>query len=152
MKALKGMSVSASVKIHAPIELAWRALNEILGRFQASPGSAELEAALPYSVGGRTSRPVRIAFGQGNSSYELEIRIEAAESPKLFPQFHGVIGLLYTFGSSCDLRLEGKYHVPFGVAGTAVDRTLLRDSATTSLERFTRQLATDIVKRVGIPL
>ena len=151
MRAVKGVPTSVSVKIQAPIQLAWQALNRILDTAESRPGSIELHVALPHALGTSAAVPVRIETAAGNSRYEREIAIEA-EDGKMFPHFRGMIALVHTFANSCDLRLDGKYDPPLGVAGKMVDSTLLRNAARQSLERFMHNIAAQIERLVKLPL
>jgi len=102
---------------------------------------------LPLNVrvaGVRFDRTAAVGFGplveEDDGSRLLPLWWEAAEHPGLFPTFAGGLEIRPVDGGT-ELRLEGQYRPPFGIAGRLVDRTVLNRAATASLETLLDDLA-----------
>lgn len=150
MKRFRGRSVSICARIGLPIQLAWEGLRAYLNELERHPGETSFHVLLGGPVEARVAIPIKIATADGNSRYERVVRIEAASQEAIFPIFYGVIWLMHSLETSCDLRLEGKYRVPLNFAGSVIDMTLFRDAAEQSLERFLAEVAENIAHRVKV--
>ena len=149
MKAFRGRSVSICKRVQLPVQLAWEGLLQHLEYLERHPGEASLELSLS-GVQSRLAVPINITTADGNSRYERVITIEAASRKALFPIFYGVIWIVHSLETSCDLRMEGKYRVPLGFAGSAVDMTVLRDAAEQSLNSFLAGVASNVTRGVKV--
>lgn len=83
---------------------------------------------------------VQIAIGIGDYVGDprdgAEIDLHAREAAAAFPVFHGTIRVEPVDAFSSRLVLAGHYSVPFGVLGTAADRTVLAGAAKRSLREL----------------
>jgi hypothetical protein len=142
MKRKHFTKVTAQTAIAAPAAFALPAVETILREF-GNPANASLalnasELGIPFQ--GIVSVPVRARVTAGNARNEWTLRITAAAHESLYPAFEGSLSLLYAaYGS--ELRLDGAYEVPLEQLGHALDRTVFRGAAKSSLERFLREIA-----------
>ena len=119
------------------------------GRQPASEGSGE-PALIPLSVriaGVRFDRRAAVGFGplieEDDGSLLLPLWWEAAEHPGLFPTFTGGLEVRPDDGGA-QLRLQGHYQPPLGMAGRFVDRAVLNRAATASLEALLERLVSTL--------
>ncbi|HKU66950.1 MAG TPA: hypothetical protein VJP85_04145 [Candidatus Baltobacteraceae bacterium] len=119
------------------------AVDAILSEFAQEPGRASLalnvrQLHLPFQATISVAISARIASGDAPNEWRLHI--EAEHNPAVYPKFDGVLSLT-SDGCSSRLQLDGTYIAPFGAVGRAIDVTLLRGAARSSLDRFVRELA-----------
>lgn len=112
--------------------------------FAQEPGRASLalnvqQLRLPFQATISVPVDARVSPGEGRNQWRLHIR--AASNPAMYPTFDGVLALLSAAGSGAQLQLDGRYTVPLGPIGRAIDMTALRGAARSSLRRFVRELA-----------
>lgn len=136
--------VSCAAAIAVDTALALAALETILTEFGSVDGGAALalnirQLHLPFEAALRV--PVRATVHPGESRNQWRLSIRAAKAPGLYPTFEGVLALLSAADKGCQLQLEGRYAPPLGSVGRAIDSTLLRGAARSSLERFIREVA-----------
>lgn len=141
---LRGINVSSSAAVAVPIHFALPALETILREFAQEPGRASLalnvrQLHLPFEATICVGIKARVSSGETRNEWHLQI--SAARNPRMYPTFDGVLTLIEVADSGSQLLLSGTYVVPFGALGRAIDVTLLRGAATSSLERFSRELA-----------
>lgn len=136
--------VSCSASVAVDTALALPALETILKEFGSGDGGAALalnirQLHLPFEAALRV--PVRASIHPGGSRNEWRIEIRAARNPGLYPAFEGILAVISAANRGCQLKLEGTYAPPLGQVGRAIDATLLRGAARSSLERFVREVA-----------
>jgi hypothetical protein len=134
--------IETRTAIAAPAAFALPAVERILREF-ADPGNASLalnisELHLPFQAVISVPVQARVAAGAARNEWRLEIR--AADRAQLYPVFEGTLRLQRA-GHGSELHLEGAYAVPLGTLGRAIDATVLRGAAGSSLQRFVREIA-----------
>lgn len=127
-----------------PAHFALPAVETILNEFAQESGRASLalnvrQLRLPFQATIYVAVDARVL--PGDAPNEWRIHICAARNPALYPTFDGVLTLVDAAAAGSVLQLEGEYDVPFGAVGRAIDVTLLRGAAISSLERFVREVA-----------
>ncbi len=80
--------------------------------------------------------------------YECTLKIEAANGQNLFPKFAGNVNVSALGESASELWLQGRYEVPLGGIGAAIDATLMNGVAERSLSAFLDVLSGAIVDNV----
>ena len=141
------MNVRSATAIKVPAAYALPAVETILKEFRKTPGTASLalnlqELHAPFEA--MISVPVKTRIEPGCGRNEWHVAIDAAATPHLYPSFDGYLTLLDAPASGSELRLEGRYVVPFGTVGRAIDSTLLHGVAESSLRRFLRDIASRV--------
>jgi len=106
-------------------------------------------------AGVRFDRMAAVGFGpaveEDDGSRVLPLWWEAAEQPHLFPTFVGGLEVR-TLDDGAELRLQGHYRPPLGMAGILVNRTILNRAATASLETLLDRLVRDLSTPGARPL
>jgi hypothetical protein len=74
----------------------------------------------------------------------VELGWEAARAPGLFPSMQAVLSVWPLSSTETQLEIEGQYHPPLGVVGSAIDATLLHRIAEASAHR----LLDDVVEQI----
>lgn len=138
-----GIDVATSVTVSASTHFASPALETILKEFSQEAGRASLalnmrQLHLPFEAVIHVAVHAQVVPGETRDQWHLHIR--AARNHALYPTFDGILTLTTAGERSCQLQLAGKYVVPFGAVGRAIDVTLLRGAARSSLERFLREV------------
>jgi hypothetical protein len=136
--------ISVSAAVDVPAVFAFSAVERILEEFALNPADASLalnvrELHLPFEV--LVSVPIRTNVRPGNSRNEWHVEIYPVSNPQLYPTFEGVLTLVPAARSGTQIELSGGYSVPFGMVGHAIDLTLFRGAAASSLRRFVREIA-----------
>lgn len=80
--------------------------------------------------------------------FECSIELAASHRPELFPVFRGDLSVSPLRESGCELWLQGSYEVPLGVAGKAIDATVLHGAAARSLGEFLTWIARQVERKV----
>lgn len=138
-------------RLRASPAVSFGLLGEILRAIAAQNGPWEgygfhanlAEAGLP-DVGYLTI-PIVLSVSpppEGVRQYAFAVR--ARRHPEAFPAFEGCAGIDGSGTSGASLWISGSYEVPAGVAGKAINATLLRGLAHHVLEHF----ATDLERAV----
>lgn len=127
-----------------PAAFALPAIETILKEFSQRPGAASLaldvqQMHVPWEA--LITVPVRAHVTSAGSRNEWNLTICAASNSRMYPVFEGALKLLDAAAEGAQLQLEGVYVAPFGAIGRAIDVTLLRGIAESSLHRFVRDLA-----------
>lgn len=131
-----------------PANFALPALETILKEFAQEPGRASLalnvrQLRLPFEA--TICVAVRAQVLPGHARNEWQLHIRAAQNHTMYPEFDGLLRLTTSGNSGSQLQLAGKYTVPFRALGRAINVTVLRGAARSSLERFVRELAYRVV-------
>lgn len=147
MKRRDGVRVSTATAITVPATFALPAIETILHEFAKHPGSASLalkidQLHVPFQA--MISVPVEACVSPGEGRNEWSLQIRAAANAHMYPTFEGVLTLVPAARTGSELQLNGTYLVPFGALGRAIDLTLLRGAAQSSLQRFVRDVANRI--------
>ncbi|HTA38601.1 MAG TPA: hypothetical protein VK760_05975, partial [Candidatus Acidoferrales bacterium] len=74
--------------------------------------------------------------------------IAASDGAKFFPTFEGTLAVSPVGTSACELWLQGRYDVPFGALGAAIDATVFKGTAKRSLTNLVELLAKTVVENV----
>lgn len=146
-----GYHVSVATALPVPAIGAAATLAVLLKSAERQTGSISLNVALSdlgAPLGALIAVPVRARVTSAHASHEWGIAIEAAERASLYPTFTGVMTLVPTTAAGCAIQLNGTYVPPLGKLGRAIDMTLLRGTAETTLRHFVRELASMITERV----
>lgn len=119
-------------------------METILKEYGQRPGAANLalnmqDMHVPLET--LIAVPVCVVVKAGLSRNEWQLSICAAVKPQLYPTFEGQLRLLDAAACGAQIQLEGTYVVPLGAVGHAIDVTLLRGLAESSLHRFVRDLS-----------
>lgn len=138
-----GIEVTTSAALAVPAHFALPALDAILSEFSKEPGRESLalnmrQVHLPFEA--TISVPIEAHVYAGNARNEWRLHIHAASNAAMYPTFEGVLTLITASDSGSQLQLDGRYAVPYGAVGRAIDKTVLSGAARSSLERFVREL------------
>jgi len=150
MIATDGFDVSATTAIRVPVLLALPTLGGVLKERAQQPEGVVLQVELP-----ELRIPFHATIGvpvltkiKGLDRHEWSLEMRAATNPSVYPTFHGVLALEPVGAHACELQLKGKYAVPLGPLGRAIDATLFRGAAVASLQRFVDDVAFRVAERV----
>ena len=80
--------------------------------------------------------------------YTCTLKIAATDGAELFPTFDGTISVSPVGTAACELWLQGRYDVPLGAIGAAIDATLFKGAAKRSLNSQLEFLAKTIGENV----
>ena len=113
----------------------------ILKEFAQKPGRASLglnvrQMHLPFQATICVAVDADVCPGEARNEWRLQIR-----AAPLYPMFQGLLRLLPAEQSGAQLQIDGRYRVPFGALGRALDATVMRGAAESSLQRFVREIA-----------
>lgn len=140
--------LSSIVAVAVPVNFALPAVECILSGFAQTHHDAHESVSLalnlrqlhlPFEAEIRVPVEARVSPGSAHNEWRLDIR--AAHNAALYPTFEGLLTLLPVGRCSAQLQLQGRYTVPFGALGKALDVTLMRGAAPSSLQRFVREVA-----------
>ena len=144
MNGCNGVQVESTTAIAVPAAFALPAIETILKEFKQRVYAASLalnleEMHVPLEA--LISVPVEVDVSPSLSRNEWLLLIRAESKSNLYPVFRGRLTLLDAAAAGAQIQLKGSYVVPLGALGHAVDMTLLRSAAESSLNRFVRELA-----------
>ena len=147
MKTNSGLRISIATALCAPVEVALPAVETILKEMARQPGNASLalnirELRVPLEAMISVPIEARVHCGEGRNQWLLRVR--AARRAHMYPVFEGTLTLLSAAESGSQLQLDGTYVPPFGSAGRAIDATVLRGAAQSSLHSFLRNVASRV--------
>lgn len=139
-----GIAVVTGAAVTVPAHFALPALETILKAFEQEAERASLalnmrQMHLPFEATICVGIHAHVLRGEASNEWRLNIRAE--RNPGMYPTFQGVLTLVEAGERGSELRLHGRYTAPLGAGGYAIDTTLLRDAAKSSLERFVREIA-----------
>jgi hypothetical protein len=103
---------------------------------------------LRLPVPGEIAVPIEASVQGRPFQYACTLKIEAANGQHLFPKFVGNVNVSALGESASELWLQGRYEVPLGGIGAAIDATLLNGAAERSLSAFLDMLSNAIVDTV----
>jgi hypothetical protein len=136
--------IKSATAVAVPVAHALPALATVLREFKQRPGAASLALdmrQLHVPLEALITVPVRLDVTDGAFRNEWQIHVCAESKPQLYPVLEGLLKLVDAIDRGSQLELDGVYVVPFGALGHAVDITLFRGAAESSLHRFIRDLA-----------
>ncbi len=147
-------TVEIYVPMRVPAARAHEVMAEILRRLSEGEEPYERTALslglrdLRLPLEGEISVPVKADVEVRPLRWEADLTLAAKSGSALFPRFRGTLAVTPDGSSASGLWLQGAYDVPLGWFGRAVDMTLLRGVAESSLKRFAEWLARTIVDRI----
>ncbi|HZT11889.1 MAG TPA: hypothetical protein VFA29_03765 [Candidatus Baltobacteraceae bacterium] len=144
MSSAQGVFISTATAIPVADAYALPALETVLTELNKHPGSASLalnmqELHIPLQA--MISVPVEAQASPDGGRHAWHLEIRAASRPQMYPTFEGRLRLAPAGERSSELQLDGRYQVPLGALGKALDSTFLRGAAHASVQRFVRELA-----------
>jgi hypothetical protein len=150
--------MSRSVELHTSLDIpAGLARNELLRIMNAIHArkppyeNAALHIGLHdlrLPVPGEIAVPIEASVQGRPFQYECTLKIEAANGQHLFPKFAGNVNVSALGEGASELWLQGRYEVPLGGIGAAIDATILNGTAERSLSAFLDVLSKAIVTNV----
>ncbi len=102
---------------------------------------------LHLAVIGDVAIPVELDVDARQGRWEASIEIRAVAEEGFFPTFTGTINVT-PVGAQSELWLQGVYRPPFGALGGLLDSTVLRHTATRSLQSFLSRVAMEMLDDV----
>jgi hypothetical protein len=150
--------VSQQIELHAALDVPAGLAREELARIM----QAIHERKPPYEdaalhvglrdlrlpVSGEIGVPITTGVVDRPMQYTCTLKIAATDGAELFPTFDGTISVSPVGTAACELWLQGRYDVPFGAIGAAIDATLLKGAAKRSLTSLLEFLAKTIGENV----
>jgi hypothetical protein len=139
-----GFRVTASAAIASDTTFALAAVETILKDISSKTPQAALALNIPQlrvPLEAMISVPIDLHVDWGNARNEWHLEICASSQPHLYPTFVGVLALIPAAECGCQLHLSGEYAPPFGAFGRAIDATVLRGVARSSLQHFVQDIA-----------
>ena len=143
----------SAVEMYVPLKLLPAVVHESVTRLMQSIGqrSAPYETLalsvnfhdLHISAIGEVHVPVETRIEHGASGWEYDLEIRAAAKERFFPKFVGTLTVMPA-ETETTIWLQGRYDLPLGPLGAAVDATVLRGAAKNSLCRFLQWFADEI--------
>lgn len=148
-------SASAAVAVQAavsqPIEALRERLQTVLAEIEEHPGSVSLSVDLARDleapVEASLAVPVVLKVTPDPRSNDFSVRIAPATRQHFYPAFKGTLHITPARLNSSVISLRGTYTVPLGGIGQAVDMTLLRGAAHSSLKRFLDAVIKEAARR-----
>ena len=133
-------AVAVQVAVGEPVEQLLPALEAVLARIEARPGSVnvnvDLAADLDAPVEMTLAVPVAVRATRDPHENAFALHITPQPRRHFYPRFRGMLRITPARGNSSVVALRGTYTVPLGALGQSVDATLLRGTAQASLKRF----------------
>jgi hypothetical protein len=108
-------------------------------------GTVVLAARLPGNGSVAVAVLVRVSYPPPRIP-RFGLTITARNAPDLYPRFSGGLEVARAGTAAAQLTLSGEYHVPFGMAGPAVDAADARGIGPRGLEDLLDALIADVVK------
>jgi hypothetical protein len=150
--------VSQQIELHAPLDvpagLAREELAHIMQAMHERKPPYE-DAALHVGlrdlrlpVSGQVGVSITTDMVERPLQYTCTLKIAASDGAELFPTFDGTIAVSPVGTSACELWMQGRYDVPFGALGAAIDATLFKGTAKRSLSSLLEFLAKSVSENV----
>ncbi|MEZ4425051.1 MAG: hypothetical protein R3E98_16770 [Gemmatimonadota bacterium] len=125
----------------------------------AASRAEDVAAGLKVQIGGlEVGAPIAITVTEAQeetgsrpsqSVARVHLEWEGANSPRLFPLMRGTLSAYPLTGTETQLEFEGRYEVPGGAVGNAVDTLVGHRIAEASVHRFIRDVAEHLRTTLG---
>lgn len=146
----KGPVVFVSDFVHMAVDESWL-VSRLSGQVGEWLAPIAIEAAsqdggpkVRVGAGAMLSKVVRVEFGEPrthDSTVVVPMFWEATGPTRLFPHLDADLELSSLGPGESRLGLSGRYRIPLGVVGSAVNKALLHRVAEATMRRFLVQLA-----------
>jgi hypothetical protein len=150
--------VSQPIELHAALDVPAGLAREELARIMTAIHERKPpfeDAALHVGlrdlrlpVPGDVAVPITTGLVDRPLQYTCTLKIAASDGAELFPTFDGTLSVSPLGTAACELWMQGRYDVPFGAIGAAIDATLFKGTAKRSLSGLLEFLAKTVSENV----